>query len=66
MKIEVGKTYLTRDGRKARVVCTDMKSTSGRTVVALVLEFEEFECAITVHSNGAVYTAGMHSLDSAC
>ena len=34
MKLEVGKEYLTRDGRKARVVCTDMKN--DYSVIALI------------------------------
>ena len=35
MKIEVGKTYKTRDGRKARVICVDRLGPHD-TVVALV------------------------------
>jgi hypothetical protein len=33
---EVGKTYLTRDGRKARCICTDMQRSDGFPVICLV------------------------------
>ena len=36
MKLEVGKTYLTRCGYKARVICTDRKSQDDNNVVALL------------------------------
>ena len=63
MKIEVGKTYLTRDGQKARVICTDKKGKSGRSVVVLVLESKDNEYSITLYSNGAVYTGETSDLD---
>jgi hypothetical protein len=63
MKIEVGKTYLTRDGQKARVICTDKKGKSGRSVVVLVLESKDTEHSITLYSNGAVYTGETSDLD---
>lgn len=51
MNLEVGKTYLTRNGRKARVICTD-RLDPNYTVVALVRKdsFSEEACAYT--SNG--------------
>lgn len=35
LKLEAGKTYLTRDGRKARVLCTDI---NGMYLVAVALQ----------------------------
>ena len=36
IKPELGKTYLTRDGRKARCICTDMQRSDGFPVICLV------------------------------
>jgi len=38
MKIELGKTYLTRASNKVRIICTDRKSEIGAVVVGLVAD----------------------------
>jgi hypothetical protein len=48
---EVGKTYLTRDGRKARCICTDRRD--DKYPVVCLVEFEGSEIA-------EVYTGGWH------
>lgn len=49
--IEAGKCYRTRDGRKARVLCTDRKVMGKLTVVALV-DFGSYEEVQHIRSNG--------------
>ena len=51
MKIEVGKTYLTRDNRKVRIICTDRKRAKKLTVIGL-LEKENDERILNYFSNG--------------
>jgi len=53
MKIEVGKIYLTRDGRKARVICIDRKNNE-RPVITLVDDFDK-ELIYTYTSTGKYY-----------
>ena len=52
MKIEVGKTYETRDGRLARVICTDRKSVGGTPVIALVTRSDDIEWTCGYDSEG--------------
>ena len=54
MKIEVGKTYETRDGRLARVICTDRKF-DDTPVVALVTNKGGQEWCYGYHSDGTSY-----------
>lgn len=62
MKIELGKCYRTRDGRKARVICVDRKGPT--PVIALVddgwieLSYAFHQCGDFIHSLG-----GGHSYD---
>ena len=50
MKIEVGKTYETRDGLLARVICVDRKFMGNAPVIALV-----------THANGMEWTCGYNA-----
>lgn len=55
-KFEVGKTYKTRDGREARVICIDRKVPSDATpaqIVALVTMKNGFEGVHTYRSDGS-------------
>lgn len=51
MKIEAGKTYKTRNGRKVRVICTDMRF-DGYPVVGLVDYGSDREGAETFTAEG--------------
>lgn len=51
MEIELNKTYLTRDGRKARVICTDMVK-GDFTCVVLVVRDDGVEHTATVTKEG--------------
>jgi len=57
MKIELGKTYETRDGHKARVACTDLKGEGVYSVVALV-SFDDRETAEEYTPDGDYYDDG--------
>jgi len=43
MKIKLGKTYLTEDGFKVRIICTDRKSKTGISVVGLLTNSKDIE-----------------------
>ena len=62
-KIEMNKKYRTRDGRPARVICVDAKST--QPVVALVSRTrdETSEFIIRVSLKGEFYTGEKYELD---
>jgi len=53
MKIELNKTYITRDGRKVRVICTDAK---GMPVVGLLSVNGYQEATVRYCSRGAYDT----------
>ena len=55
MKLEVGKYYRTRDGRKVRVVCNNRKALNGRIFVGLV-EGDDFEYTIYCEESGRADT----------
>ena len=52
MTFDPTKPVQTRDGRKARIICTDLKNPGGETIVALVYAHDNFEAPILFHSNG--------------
>lgn len=54
MKLEVGKYYRTRGGRKARVLATDLK---GLYPVAAAIEFPEAEGLCRLKANGSEWGA---------
>ena len=45
MKIELGKTYKTQSGRKARVICTDFKDPDGDLYLIVLIEDCGYEVA---------------------
>lgn len=53
-KIEMGKTYKSRDGRAVRVLCVDRKAirVGGESVVALVSNEDGYEDSVILHSDG--------------
>jgi len=54
MKLELGKTYITRAGEKVRIICTDRKSKSGTMAIGLVAVDGKNETIYTYYSNGKV------------
>ena len=62
MEIEVGKTYETRDGRLARVICTDRKQTSDAPVMALVTEKDGEEWCYGYSADGVSAGESRHDL----
>lgn len=52
MKIEVGKTYETRDGRLARVICVDRKFSGDAPVIALVTNADGMEWTYGYNAEG--------------
>lgn len=51
---KAGKPVCTRDGRKARIVCFDVKG-SARPIVALISDEEGDESTFVFYENGRVY-----------
>lgn len=62
LPLEVGKKYLTRDGRVARVICTDRKSDVQRPVVTLV-DFGNYEVNYWLKLNGRYSTESERDYD---
>jgi len=52
MKIELGKTYLTRDNRKVRIICTDRKSKNGTSIVGLATLNDNTESTALYYPDG--------------
>ena len=53
MKTEINKTYLTREGRKARVLCTDLKGTDYPVACAVTYEDLNLEHIFSYQPDGA-------------
>lgn len=49
------KPVQTRDGRAARIICTDLKGTPGASIVALITEKQGHEVTYTVSDNGTFW-----------
>lgn len=62
MKIEVGKTYETRDGRLARVICVDRKFIGDAPVIALVTNDDGMEWACGYNAEGVSAGDSRHDL----
>ena len=52
MTFDPTKPVQTRDGRKARILCTDLKGLRGDTIAAAVICPNRDEIAISYHPNG--------------
>jgi hypothetical protein len=57
--------YVTRDGRKVRILATDMKKSNGTKIVGLV-SCEQTEGIQSWHEDGAVIAGVKHDLDLMC
>ena len=60
-KFEVGKTYQTLDGRNARVVATDFKSTTRRSIVYFIDDGDGREALAFGFSDGTWHGGGIPS-----
>jgi len=63
MKIKLNKTYLTRDNRKVRIICTDRKSKSGTVVIGLVTIASKNDLIYTYYSDGRYLNDRIHKND---
>lgn len=52
------KPVRTRDGRPARIVCSDVKSERGYTVVAVITDDDGYEITDTYQANGYAFSHG--------
>ncbi|HET6610147.1 MAG TPA: hypothetical protein VFG62_26015 [Rhodopila sp.] len=57
--------YVTRDGRKVRILATDMKKSNGTKIVGLV-SCEQTEGIQSWHEDGSVIAGVKHDLDLMC
>ena len=55
------KKVVTRDGRSARIICTDRVAKEYK-LVALIMK-DDTECIVAYNTNGCVYKNDTHSLD---
>lgn len=60
--IDINKKYKTRDGRAARILCTDRKSLH-HTVVALVTKHDNLEVPRSYTKDGYYYSSGKTPTD---
>jgi len=63
MKIKLGKTYITRDNRKIRIICTDKKSMDDTPVVGLLPCDENTESFALYHLDGRYFNSTPCNLD---
>lgn len=57
--IDWTKPVQTRDGRKARVICTDMRGGVGQLTVVVLIEHQDGEYVVTTRANGWFWAGGM-------
>ena len=60
MKIEIGKTYITRDGHKARVICTDRL---GKYPIVALVKQKNKERICDYMANGRISLENEHFFD---
>ena len=63
MKIETGKTYLTRDGQQARVLCTDLKDEKFPVIAVVLSENKKEEYPFPYTLDGERYKSIMSDYD---
>jgi hypothetical protein len=55
MTFDPTKPFQTRDGRKARIICTDLKDSDGETIVALISFDDNHEEPGVYYADGRYY-----------
>lgn len=61
-KAKEGHPLVTRNGRKARVICFDAKNEK-YPIIALITESDEKEYPYSFNKNGSMYCNGIHESD---
>lgn len=61
MSFDPTKPVQTRDGRKARILATDLRSDTGETIVAVWMDSDGLEEVGSFHSDGAYLSDGRAS-----
>jgi hypothetical protein len=64
MTFDSSKPVQTRDGRKARIICTDLKRKTGETILAAYDDGEGFELECAFYADGRFSKGGLkHQFD---